>query len=515
MTIQHRWQPIEPLTEFEERIAHGLQPLTEVWREAQARLQEEAPYGLQQFNERLVRRLSVETGIIERLYDVDRGTTNVLVEHGFREDLIPRESTNVDPAHLATVLSDHESAWTLVQQCVGGARELTIGLIHELHQAYTAHQPAVTAYDREGRMYETRLLRGAFKVHPNSVTLRSGAVHEYCPPLQVAPEMERLLSLLAEYQDKDPIVVAAWLHHRFVQIHPYQDGNGRVARALMGLSLLRAGLLPIVVDRDDRTEYIDALEAADAGDLVPLVRFLVRLEETAIIEGLNLQTGPLEQPSASATGTELARIEARFKRRERDAIVEWGTVNHLAIRLAIRTEHALNSLLNSLSGIIRREHGSGSASFRHDVVGTDIQERGVVGSRDPNLYQNLVTRAANAQGREVDFNEPHYYVAKMMVEERETIRRTFAFVVSLHHTGPWHGGIMEARAFYAAEAEVRAPSEQPYEVSSDVPPDILKPCSLGQFVFTYKSLLEEIVPSLESWLDKAFAEAVREYGALL
>jgi|GEM_PF-6737520 len=30
-----------------------------------------------------------------------------------------------------------------------------------------------------------------------------------------------------------PLLVAAWLHHQFVQIHPFQDGNGRVTRALV------------------------------------------------------------------------------------------------------------------------------------------------------------------------------------------------------------------------------------------------------------------------------------------
>ena len=46
-------------------------------------------------------------------------------------------------------------------------------------------------------------------------------------------------------------VEAAWLHHRFTQIHPYQDGNGRVARALASLLFIKAGWFPVVVTRDD------------------------------------------------------------------------------------------------------------------------------------------------------------------------------------------------------------------------------------------------------------------------
>ena len=83
------------------------------------------------------------------------------------------------------------------------------------------------------------------------------------------------------------MIVAAWLHHRFTQIHPYQDGNGRVGRALTTLVLLRADLLPLIIDRDIRLEYIDVLEKADFGDLRPLARLFARLERTAILQALS------------------------------------------------------------------------------------------------------------------------------------------------------------------------------------------------------------------------------------
>ena len=58
-------------------------------------------------------------------------------------------------------------------------------------------------------------------------------------------------------------MLAAWVRHRFTQIHPFQDGNGRVARLLATLVFSRAEWLPLVVRRDDRVRYLDALEAAD------------------------------------------------------------------------------------------------------------------------------------------------------------------------------------------------------------------------------------------------------------
>lgn len=75
-----------------------------------------------------------------------------------------------------------------------------------------------------------------------------------------------------------PEVEAAWLHHRFVQIHPFQDGNGRVARALATLVMIRAGWFPLVVTDAGRPDYIDAMELADAGDLRPLVRLFSNIQ---------------------------------------------------------------------------------------------------------------------------------------------------------------------------------------------------------------------------------------------
>ena len=62
----------------------------------------------------------------------------------------------------------------------------------------------------------------------------------------------------SRYQEMSvpPEIQAAWLHHRFTQIHPFQDGNGRVARTLASLIFIRQGLFPVVITQNDRQEYI-------------------------------------------------------------------------------------------------------------------------------------------------------------------------------------------------------------------------------------------------------------------
>ena len=86
-----------------------------------------------------------------------------------------------------------------------------------------------------------------------------------------------------------PWLVATWFHHRFVQIHPFPDGNGRVTRALVTWLLIEHDHLPIVVTRHDRNDYIDALEAADHGDLDPLTAFTARLHRGSIQQAMSTE----------------------------------------------------------------------------------------------------------------------------------------------------------------------------------------------------------------------------------
>ena len=131
---------------------------------------------------------------------------------------------------------------------------------------------------------------GAFKILPNNPTGPEGVIHECCPPEHVDSEIDNLLTwyggYIAEPNDYHPLLVAAWLHQRFVQIHPFQDGNGRATRALVTWHLVQHDHLPIVVTRDDRDDYIDALEVADDGDLNPLVDFTSRLHRRAALQAL-------------------------------------------------------------------------------------------------------------------------------------------------------------------------------------------------------------------------------------
>jgi len=108
----------------------------------------------------------------------------------------------------------------------------------------------------------------------------AGTEFVYPSHLKVAELMTEFVSWL-RIADLHPVVLASEAHLRFVSIHPFRDGNGRVGRLLMNLLLLRAGYPIAVIPVQRRAEYIDALVAAqqngDSSKLLALVADAVEL----------------------------------------------------------------------------------------------------------------------------------------------------------------------------------------------------------------------------------------------
>ena len=87
-----------------------------------------------------------------------------------------------------------------------------------------------------------------------------------------------------------PVEFAAIVHHRFVHIHPFEDGNGRTGRLLMNLLLMRKGFPLAIILKADRLKYYRALEKADHGNDEPIVRMIAQ----AVEKGLNIYLKAIE-----------------------------------------------------------------------------------------------------------------------------------------------------------------------------------------------------------------------------
>ncbi len=84
-------------------------------------------------------------------------------------------------------------------------------------------------------------------------------------PLAVPGLMQQLVDWINRPKRLDTFAFAVVAHHKMTAIHPFMDGNGRVARLLMNLILLKAGYPVVNVRREDRPRYYEALNFADVG----------------------------------------------------------------------------------------------------------------------------------------------------------------------------------------------------------------------------------------------------------
>lgn len=117
----------------------------------------------------------------------------------------------------------------------------------------------------------------------------AGAVFSLPKSTEVSAMMRSLLDWLdRNLEELSPVELAAVFHHRFVSIHPFAEGNGRTARLLMNLILMRNSYAFIVsVSRQDRDKYIRALREADQGSLNDFVNYVARCAERTLDIYLN------------------------------------------------------------------------------------------------------------------------------------------------------------------------------------------------------------------------------------
>jgi len=495
--LVYRWKRVEPLTEQDKAIdLSNVKPLGESWKQFKSRLRETNAAGLRQFNERLIRSLSVETGILERIYDLDRGTTEALIAKGFIEELIQRESTNIEPSTLVEILRDQEAAIYLVQDLVARARPFTRGVLFELHAILTRHQLTTRAVDQLGNRIDVPLRRGAFKEYPNNPKRPDGSTHEYCPPEHVASEIDNLLNWLDSYGEEDPLLVSAWLHHRFTQIHPFQDGNGRVARVLTTMVMLKGELLPLVVDRDRRTDYIEALEQADQGNLEGLVNLFATLQKNAILQALSLDVEAEQRAEKSLTAAVIESLEAKFSKRRQFKRQELLNVNAVAETLRSVAYGVINRRFQELTHRV----------FLRDERPEVFVREGGPDHGNSHWYKFEITTLNEPSKKWMNFNEGHFFVKAALRYEKIRL----VFVVSFHHVGRELTGVMEGTSFILLETFDEAEGEgedRGERVGQNRIPTCVEP-----FVITWNTEAAKVEDAFQRWLDHSVAIALKEWA---
>lgn len=217
------------------------------------------------------RTAAIETGAVEGLYEVDRGfTITVATQAALWETAL-----NQKGEETKSLIEGQLRAYDYVLDFATRREEMSEAWIRELHKQICAGQKEYLVHTPIG-VQKHPLPLGEYKHLPNHVIKQDGAYHAYCPVDLTPAEMHRLVQEMrsSDLQDAHPSLQASYAHYGFVAIHPFADGNGRVARALASSFTTRAISVPLLVLADDQKRYIDSLQAADNGSYGTFVQFV-------------------------------------------------------------------------------------------------------------------------------------------------------------------------------------------------------------------------------------------------
>lgn len=145
-------------------------------------------------------------------------------------------------------------------------RPLTEYFIRELHRTLLREDYTVQKELLDGSITTYTVHAGQYKTRPNSVKTVTGEIFEYASPEETPALMSDLVgwyNSTVESGELSALELASLFHYRYIRIHPFEDGNGRIARLLVNFILLRAGYPMIIVRSDDKDKYLSALNRSD------------------------------------------------------------------------------------------------------------------------------------------------------------------------------------------------------------------------------------------------------------
>jgi Fic family protein len=170
--------------------------------------------------------------------------------------------------HLEAI--NHIEAIDFIRDLAMDERAITVWDIRQIHGLVCKGERGVGAYRIVNEM-------------------AAGSNYRYPDAIMVPELMQGFGDWLNSNPALYPVEIATEIHYRLVTIHPFQNGNGRTARLLMNLSLLRAGYPIAVIKTEDRSAYIDAIVARQSGgDNSALKELIAKCVESSLVEILSL-----------------------------------------------------------------------------------------------------------------------------------------------------------------------------------------------------------------------------------
>ncbi len=228
-----------------------------------------------QDNERLWEKIRLDWN-----YNSNRIEGNTLT---YRETELLLDQKPVKGSHSERDLKEmkaHDLAVEKVRKLAGDKqRHLTEADIRDLNLIILKEPFWKEAETEDGQVTRKKISPGKYKTQPNHVRTETGEIFKFAIPEEVPAKMEELMEWFKQSIESPPASIATFLaqfHHRFILIHPFDDGNGRIVRLLLNYTLIRLGYPPFVIKNKDRKTYFATLQKADKGNIDALTGYLGR-----------------------------------------------------------------------------------------------------------------------------------------------------------------------------------------------------------------------------------------------
>lgn len=176
-------------------------------------------------------------------------------------------------------ITGHNEAINWILEIVKGETVLTESFIRQLHTLLLKESSYKEAKTPNGKPTRRLIEVGKYKTQPNHVITVTGETFYFATPEETPAKMHDLIEWFRREKEKadvNPIILAALFHYRFIRIHPFDDGNGRVARILMNFILIQFGYPSAIIKTEDKENYYAVLRLADADELEPFIEYIAQ-----------------------------------------------------------------------------------------------------------------------------------------------------------------------------------------------------------------------------------------------
>ncbi len=205
--------------------------------------------------------------------------------------------------------------------------------IRVLHQTLLREDYTVYRQLPDGTHTSYIVHAGQYKTRPNSVITKTGERFEYASPEETPALMKDLIEWYNQEEQAGtmtPIELASLFHYRYIRIHPFEDGNGRISRLIVNYILYRHDYPMIIVRSDDKDKYLDALNSCDITiglipsdgahanleDIQPFVDYMTKCLERALTLRIKAAKGEdIEEKDDWKKKIKLLEKEAEAKRK--------------------------------------------------------------------------------------------------------------------------------------------------------------------------------------------------------